>query len=287
MLNKIKSILTTKITKEHILKFLKFEFKIFKIAIAFIISILIFVYILGTQPFTVKTNYLKNEKNGHMIVFQEMIHIADYNFYVNVVTQKEAYKKLFNFNHLYELINIKEDDAKKLNKIIYNSDKKITTFDGLQLVNQNLFLKALYKEDDINADITSTEFIDFSTKNNIKNNTNDVEKITKLTSNKESSILYKNIEMILFKFALKMNYVVTNLKYKIDKKNMVYNKNNIMYLIINYRNEVAVNKILSQYKIDQKNTFVTYGAAHYPEIKKMLEKEGYKQIMQKEMIAIH
>lgn len=226
-----------------------------------------------------KLHLFEHPKNNHAIYFQEMIHIGSIDFYKNVNQEIKSFIEKSNGVVLIEGVKGKEEEIENLNilmfrKLGYQFEEVVPSLKDvykffvtalhLEAQSDNIYLKDISEQHIVKADIEALKLIKIL-------DTLEEKKTLKTITKKDVEDGKNNLNK-LFKFGLLRILAKLFLKIMIKRKKSIRGSG-LIKIILNDRNKVLLDFIENHKEKDQ---FITYGAAHFEEIKEELIKNGYQ-----------
>lgn len=236
-------------------KKIKTIFKILSmVSITFSVIVAFYIFNLGKKPLTMNEYTLSN--GTKTIVFQEMVHIADTDYYENVNNRLLNYRDN-GYKFAYEQVKITSNEqARKLQELtgitvdIYGKMGKL-----LDLDNQSSHMN-MVQENDLNADVSGLELITLLEeykKNNKEKEMEDVSGTLDFINNlDELSEGKKNIVKLLLRAVLKIAGD--------NSETFVENGTYIQKIILESRDQALFDKVMN-YNADK--LVIHYGKFHY------------------------
>lgn len=248
--------------------------------------------ILGKKAYL---SQYKFQKNDQVIYFQEMVHIAPSKVYEDVNKSIKTFLQTYPEGKIYlEGIHGDEKDSQALNDklmkvvgvkqpegkyymFIKELYKSIALITDLQAQDDKNYLKDIPEEKKVKADMSFTELYD-----KIKN-CEESEEAKRVEFNPESEKVKELKQSKLLSFLLRHLLCAILLK---KRDASLFNGEvgpfkEVGKIILNDRNQVILNFIKTS---QDKQIFLTYGAAHLKEVKELLIKDGYSFESVKEIV---
>lgn len=233
--------------------------KIKKILLFILLSTLSLFLLAAVLPYKVNTYKLTN--SNQEIIFQEMVHVGDSEYYEKVNKIISEYK-LNGYVFYYELIKLNnKEEQEEMNKLI-NVDKDFfeQLLNNSQLDVQHNHMNII-NDNDINADVDSKKLITMLTNYNKDNKVNKIE----VSSNVIDNVLSVVDTPVLTKAFLRLGLRVNNI-FNLDPSG-------VSEVIIKQRNDILISKI---YNNKDSKIVVQYGQFHYKDFEQQMKKQGFK-----------
>lgn len=241
-----------------------------------LLSVLFLVmYFIASIPITAKTHMLVNDKTKQVIVIQEMMHVADSSFYKEVNEKVYRYKKIHGFEHMYESLIIKYDEAEEFTR------KTGITSDIAKIFQNNSGLAyeggQLNTEGSTKADITSTEILADIKEKVIDVSPSALEDLKKIETNELPQYIREHISRTTIKFGYRLHKFLNE-----NDINFIISKE-FVRVIQDKRNNFVIRKAL----LSDKDVVITYGANHSDGMLRTLEAIGFRKFDEETTVIIY